>query len=228
MSQPCNCRLIIRNLILDWFVFSLQTTAERFFMQPLTVKGGRKPYERESLFALSCFLGEYAKETGELEVFPRNYPFRFFSGSRTSGAEDIFVEWDKDGDGFPSRKKVLSLSCFGKAEICNSFLYDVLCPLPPDLGGGRIFWVACSRKACAAQGHRPGNWVVLPDRSLRLAGHRVRHRSHLMHSPTNGLITILLGNKSPEKFSSSADGLITLLSKKCKPPWLSPSGRGRE
>ena len=91
------------------------------------VKGGRNPFVQEVNTAFGLLLKEYETEFGEkVETYHRRCRYRFCFTEGMSGCQDTYIEYDKNGDGFPTRSHMLHESCFSKASNVKCFVYDFL------------------------------------------------------------------------------------------------------
>lgn len=87
-------------------------------------KFGRDMYTQEINTAFGKFLQEYEAEFGEkIAVGKRTCRYRFCYHEGMSGAQDTYIEYD-DGDGFPRRKHITHMSCFGKSDGLRCYFYD--------------------------------------------------------------------------------------------------------
>lgn len=92
----------------------------------VTKKSGRDMYPEEINTAFGRFLKEYEQEFGErVALYERTHPYRFCFRTGISGCQDTYIEVNS-GDGFPQRKFMLHMSCFGKCEGFRVFIYDFL------------------------------------------------------------------------------------------------------
>jgi hypothetical protein len=91
----------------------------------MVVKDGRDPFTEEINTAFGHFIQDYEQENGKVELFQRVNPYRFTYRQGSSGCQTTFIEIDK-GDGYPSRKRLLDQSCFGKCGSMCLFVYDFL------------------------------------------------------------------------------------------------------
>lgn len=91
----------------------------------MVVKSGRNPFTEEVNTAFGRFIRDYEAENGKLETFKRVYPYRFVCREGSSGCQTTYIEIDT-GDGYPSRKRLLDQSCFGKCGGICVFVYDML------------------------------------------------------------------------------------------------------
>lgn len=91
----------------------------------MTVKAGRNPFPGEINTAFGRLISEYQAQYGTVEKYERAYPYRFTYQEGSSGRQTTFIEIDK-GDGFPERKRLLDMSCFGKVGRMSLFVYDFL------------------------------------------------------------------------------------------------------
>lgn len=89
----------------------------------MKVKSGRNPFTNEINTAFGLFLQEYAQEYGQLSTYKRTNPYRFVYQQGLSGRQTTYIELDT-GDGFPKRKRLLDMSCFGKVWSMSLFVYD--------------------------------------------------------------------------------------------------------
>ncbi len=91
----------------------------------MMVRSGRNPFMAEINTAFGSFIRDYERENGKVEIFRRVNPYRFIYRRGSSGCQTIFIEIDK-GDGYPSRRRLLDQSCYGKCGSMCLFVYDLL------------------------------------------------------------------------------------------------------
>lgn len=91
----------------------------------MTVVDGRDPFTSEINTAFGHFLQDYERENGKLEISKREHPYRFVYQQGRSGRQTAFIEVDH-GNGYPSRRRLLDRSCFGKCGSMCLPVYDFL------------------------------------------------------------------------------------------------------